>query len=76
MKKVKNGAQVTKILKKNGCEIRYARGSHRIATMPDGSRLTYHDHGEYGPGMACKITKILVGFGFMMFIGWVLLSTL
>lgn len=66
--RVKNGREVTTILRRNGCEIRNGKGSHRVATMPDGSKLTYHDHGEYGPGIASKITKALVAAGFLSFI--------
>jgi predicted RNA binding protein YcfA (HicA-like mRNA interferase family) len=62
-KPVKNGREVEKILARNGCSFRRAKGSHAIGTLPDGSKMTYHYHGNYGTGIARKITKSLLRAG-------------
>jgi len=57
--KITNGEQVTRILTQNNISVRNCNGSHRVATLPNGTTITYHTHGDYGAGMSCKITKLL-----------------
>mgnify|MGYP001205282328 CR=1 FL=1 len=62
---IRNSRDVTAILTKAKCPIRMCNGSHRVAQLPDGSKLTYADHDEYGPGTICKITKRLKAVGLL-----------
>ena len=64
-KLVRTPDQCRKILKKNNIEIHNCNGSHRKAELPNGSLLVYSDHGEWGRGLACKITKILAAAGLL-----------
>lgn len=64
-KSVKNARDVERALRKGGCPIRQAGGSHRVGTLPDGRKITYPDHGEYGKGMSCKLSKLLIGAGLL-----------
>ena len=66
MERIRNGRDVRKLLRKNDIEIRSCKGSHRVATMPNGSKLVYHEHGEYGKGMRCKIIKALTAAGLLL----------
>jgi len=64
--KIKNGRDVTRILKQHGCPIRNGKGSHRIATLPNGVVMTYHEHGEYKAGIRNKIVKTLARAGLVV----------
>jgi len=53
-------------------DIRNGKGSHRIATLPNGRVLTYHVHGELRPGIRCKFIKALAAAGLLAaVVGWV-----
>ena len=66
--KIRDSRDVDRILNKNNCPIRSCNGSHKVATLPDGNKLTYSNHGEYGPGAACKIYKALKAAGLLTII--------
>jgi len=46
-------------------DIRNGKGSHRVAMLPNGKVLTYHDHGELRPGIRCKFIKALKAAGLL-----------
>ncbi len=76
MKKIRDARECERVLREHGCPIRNGSGSHRVATLPDGTKLTYPDHGEWGPGLAAKITKILAAAGLILIGGCVILAYL
>ena len=67
-KRVRNGREVDRILDRHGCSRRRCKGSHAVGTLPDGTKLTYHYHGEYRPGIATKITKVLARAGLLILV--------
>ena len=73
-KLIKNARQCERILDANDCPHRNGHGSHRVATLPDGSKFPYPDHGEWGKGLAAKITKILAAAGLLGAIACMVLS--
>jgi predicted RNA binding protein YcfA (HicA-like mRNA interferase family) len=70
--KIRNGRDVTRLLEKEGCEIRMGKGSHRVARLPNGQTLTYYEHGDFPPGIRSMIVKILKLAGFAVTIYLVL----
>jgi predicted RNA binding protein YcfA (HicA-like mRNA interferase family) len=67
MKKLlKNSREVEKVLDRNDVPHRNGKGSHRVAKLPNGKSLTYPDHGEYGVGLASKITKEIIAAGIIL----------
>lgn len=64
----KNDRQVRKVLRKNDCEWEECRGSHRKAQLPTKDVIVWHNHGEFGKGLACKLGKALAAAGFLVFI--------
>ena len=64
--RVKNGRDVEKAVLRAGGEVRRCKGSHGVATCPNGAKVTYHYHGEYGPGIRSKIVKALVRGGVLV----------
>ena len=65
---IQDGREVRKILSRNGCNIREGKGSHRVGTLPNGNKITFHEHGETGKGLGRKWFKILAGAGLLGFI--------
>lgn len=63
-KKIKRGRDITKVLRRNGCEYRNGKGSHMVGTLPDGQKITYY-RGELSPGMRRKAIKLLSGVGLL-----------
>lgn len=64
-KLIRNARECERVLRAHDCPYRNGSGSHRVATLPDGSKLPYPDHGEWGKGLAHKITRILIAAGFL-----------
>lgn len=72
-KPVRNSRDIEKALRRHDIPWEECKGSHRKAQLPDGSTLVYHTHGEYGKGIACKLTKILTAAGLLaMLLYWLL----
>jgi hypothetical protein len=65
---VRDARDVERALRRGGCAIRNGKGSHRVATLPDGSALTYYDHGEYPPGTRRMLTNALLKAGLILLI--------
>jgi hypothetical protein len=73
MNRIRNSRELEKCLKEADCEIRNGHGSHRVATLPDGSKLAYYESGEYPKGMAHKLAKILASAGLLILaLAWLL----
>ena len=70
--KIRNGRDVTRLLEKEGCEIRMGKGSHRVAKLPNGTKLSYYEHGDFPPGTRSMIVKMLKLAGFAVTIYLVL----
>ena len=64
--KIHDGRDVTKILSRAECQIRNGNGSHRVATLPDGTKFTYYEHGDFPPGMLHMVVKTLVKAGLLV----------
>lgn len=64
--RIKNGRDVEKAVLSQGGTIRQGKGSHAVATCPNGDKVTYHYHGEYGTGIRVKIVKALVKGGILV----------
>jgi predicted RNA binding protein YcfA (HicA-like mRNA interferase family) len=64
-KPVRNYRDVEKALRRGGISWTKCKGSHRKARLPNNTTLVYHSHGEYGKGIACKITKVLTAAGLL-----------
>lgn len=60
---VRNAADVETVLRAAQRPIRQAAGSHLVTVLPDGRRMVYHQHGEYGSGLGRKLFKILSAAG-------------
>jgi hypothetical protein len=65
MTEPKNARELEKILRQNGCDIRNGKGTHRMATLPNGDLFPYHVHGEYGKGIRRKFAKALAAAGLL-----------
>ena len=65
LKTVRDYRDVEKALRRANITWTECKGSHRKASMPDGTVLVYHTHHEYGRGLACKLTKILTAAGLL-----------
>lgn len=61
----KNGRDVTRAVESHGGTVRNASGSHRIANV-NGKTFTFHDHGEYRPGIRAKLNKIMAAAGILL----------
>jgi len=66
--KIRDYRDIERILDRNDIPHRNCDGSHRVAVLPDGHKLVYHNHHEYGAGLACKFTKILIAAGLLAFL--------
>lgn len=66
-RKIKRGRDITKLLRRNGCQVRNGKGSHVVGTLPNGDKITYY-HGELSPGMRRQAIKILTAAGLLGFI--------
>ncbi len=73
---VRDARQCERVLRAHGCPIRNGSGSHRVATLPNGAKLTYPDHGEWGSGLASKITRLLAAAGLLGIAACMILSYL
>ncbi len=73
-KLIHNARECERVLRANDCPYRNGSGSHRVATLPDGSKLPYPDHGEWGKGLARKITKILAAAGLLGLVSCMIFS--
>jgi len=62
---VRSAGEVELVLLAAGRPIRRAAGSHKVAVLPDGRRMAYHEHGEYGSGLGRKLFKILASAGLL-----------
>lgn len=65
-KKIKRGRDVTKLLDRNGCRWRQAKGSHMVGYLPDGNVITYYD-GKLSTGVRSKLVKALKAAGLIAF---------
>lgn len=59
MKQVKNGREFEREVIRRGGTVRQAKGSHSVAYAPNGETMTYHNHGDFRPGIRCKLNKWL-----------------
>lgn len=71
---IEDGVDVTRLLAKNNCDIRRGKGSHVVAVLPNGQKLTYYEHGEFPKGMKCFIIKALTYAGLLIFLGSIYLA--
>jgi hypothetical protein len=66
-KSPKNDRDVRKALRKGNVPWEECSGSHRKAKLPDGSVMVWHNHGEFGKGLASKLKKALLAAGLLGF---------
>lgn len=63
--RIRNGRHVRKAIVKNGGRVRNGKGSHRVGYLND-HVITFHEHGEYRPGMRHNMVKTLRAAGVLV----------
>ena len=70
---VKCDRDVQTVLNQNDVEWQECAGSHRKAKLPNNDMIVWHNHGEFGKGLASKLKKALVAAGLLVLL-FVLIS--